>query len=195
MEPAATSKPWYRSRTLWAAVATLLLTVMEAWVNGASKTTIVGITSTAVFVFLRAITTQGLLWTVALVGLLSVGATGCGTSTLQRMSITAQGSSIAWTRGYPVLDLACKAEASKCAVPGQSVPLAQCPGAAKCLRALDGYRNALDTVDRALLVGIPLAAVDSPAAAGYLSVALAAYEHGLALAKQWGLTLPPPLGR
>ena len=113
---------------------------------------------------------------------------GCAaTSTAQRMTLVGQGTNIAWTRGYPIIDLACKAEATKCVKPGELVPLAACPGASKCIDALKLFQRSLDTADRALLVGLPLAAVDSPGAAQYLTAALKAYEQAMLAASAWGL--------
>lgn len=119
--------------------------------------------------------------------LAAVLAGGCGTSTAQKLSLVATGTNALWTRGYPVIDAACKAEAHKCVKPGEAVPLEACPGAKKCLDALKLFQRSLDTADRAVLVGLPLAAADDRGAQVYLTAALAAYNQAMAAADQWGL--------
>ncbi len=120
--------------------------------------------------------------------LLAVGlSAGCGTSTAQQMALVATGTNALWTRGYPLADLACKAEAEKCKKPGELVPLDACPGAKRCLDALKLAQRLLDTADRAVMVGLPLAAADDPGAAAYLSAALAAYSQAMAALAEWGV--------
>lgn len=119
-----------------------------------------------------------------------LGVSGCGTSTAQKMALVATGTNALWTRGYPIADAACKAEATKCVKPGELVVIDACPGAKRCLDALKLAQRLLDTADRAVMVGLPLAAADDPGAAAYLSAALAAYSQAMAALAEWGVAAP-----
>jgi hypothetical protein len=72
-------------------------------------------------------------------------------------------------------------------VEGKIVALDDCPAAKTCLRDLSAYQLALEAVDRAIIVGAPLAAVDDPAAETWLTAALKTLEQALALAKTAGM--------
>lgn len=179
-------KKWYTSRTLWAAALIFAGTIAEAVLSGGlTRVTAVGIVSGAAMVLLRTLTSEGILWGAILA--VGLGVSGCGTTTAQKMTLVGQGTAIAWARGYPLIDATCKTEAQKCVKPGEAVPLAECPGASKCLAALKSFQRGLDTADRAVMVSLPLAAADSPGAAEYLAAALRAYEQAMQAAAAWGL--------
>jgi len=125
--------------------------------------------------------------------LLVVFICSCGTTTLQRLSLVQQSTDMAWKRGHPVFKASCEKEALKCRKEGVKLELKDCPGAWKCMKGLDNFRVALDTADRAVIVGTPLAATDDPKAADYLSAALAAYKQALAAGKDWGLFALPAI--
>jgi hypothetical protein len=124
--------------------------------------------------------------------LLAFCLTGCGTSVLQKISATGQGFDRAWTRFGKPWGGQCKVEATACRKEGVKLEFADCPRAQACVTGLEHFSAALDTGDRAIITGTPLAVKDDPQAADYLLTAVTAYDQAMKAWKTWEALLKKP---
>ena len=123
------------------------------------------------------------LGTVLLLVVVVLG--GCGTTVLQKFNATGKGIDRAWTRVAPPWIAQCKTEALACRKEGVKLELKDCPRAQKCITGLEMFKRGLDTADRAIIAGTPLAAKEDPKAADYLVTALTAYEQATKAMQAW----------
>lgn len=127
----------------------------------------------------------------ALLALIAIYSSGCALTPLQQLDIAGKSVDRTWKVVYPIWDARCRTEARKCInlapKPGEGTMKDQCPGAKTCLDGLSAFKLALDAVDQAIMVGVPLAAVSKPTAANWAATALDALLRAVGLAQQAGI--------